>query len=68
MREAQHQISGLMEQVTHDLALLLQDRYVQPCREDAGTPGEDHLNTMPRKLHDWHSAHSVYAELTCNHR
>ena len=21
---------------------------------------EDHLNTMPRKLHDWHSAHSVY--------
>ena len=29
---------------------------------------EDHLNTMPRKLHDWHSAHSVYAELTCNHR
>ena len=29
---------------------------------------EDLLNTMPRKLHDWHSAHSVYAELTCNHR
>ena len=29
---------------------------------------EDHLNTMPRKLHDWHSAHSVYAELTCIHR
>ena len=29
---------------------------------------EDHLNTMPRKLHDWHSAHSVYTELTCNHR
>ena len=29
---------------------------------------EDRLNTMPRKLHDWHSAHSVYAELTCNHR
>ena len=21
---------------------------------------EDHLNTMPRKLHDWHSAHSIY--------
>ena len=29
---------------------------------------EDHLNTMPRKLHDWHSAHSVYTELTYNHR
>ncbi len=29
---------------------------------------EDNLNTMPRKLHDWDSAHSVYAELTCNHR
>ena len=29
---------------------------------------EDLLNTMPRKLHDWHSAHSVYTELTCNHR
>ena len=29
---------------------------------------EDHLNTMPRKLHDWHSAHSVYAERTCIHR
>ena len=29
---------------------------------------EDHLNTMPRKLHDWHSAHTVYAELTCIHR
>ena len=29
---------------------------------------EGFLNTMPRKLHDWHSAHSVYAELTCNHR
>ena len=23
---------------------------------------EDHLNTMPRKLHDWHSAQHVYAE------
>ena len=29
---------------------------------------EDILNTMPRKLHDWRSAHSVYTELTCNHR
>ncbi len=29
---------------------------------------EDHLNTMPRKLHDWDTAHSVYAALTCNHR
>ena len=29
---------------------------------------EDHLNTMPRKLHDWHSAHSVYAALCRNHR
>ena len=29
---------------------------------------EDRLNTMPRKLHDWDSAHSVYAALTCNRR
>ena len=29
---------------------------------------EDHLSAMPRKLHDWDSAHSVYAALTCNHR
>ena len=29
---------------------------------------EDHLNTMPRKLHDWNSAHSVYAALCRNHR
>ena len=29
---------------------------------------EDHLNTMPRKLHDWHSAHSVYTALRRNHR
>ena len=29
---------------------------------------EDLLNTMPRKLHDWHSAHSVYAALSRNHR
>ena len=27
---------------------------------------EDLLNTMPRKLHDWHSAHSVYAALSRN--
>lgn len=29
---------------------------------------EDNPDTMPRKLHDWDSAHSVYTELTCNHR
>ena len=29
---------------------------------------EDSLNTMPRKLHDWDSAHSVYAALCRNHR
>ena len=29
---------------------------------------EDHLNTMPRKLHDWHSAHSVYTALCRNDR
>ena len=29
---------------------------------------EDHLNTMPRKLHDWHSAHSVYTALSRNDR
>ena len=29
---------------------------------------EDHLNTMPRKLHDWDSAHSVYAALCRIHR
>ena len=29
---------------------------------------ENRRNAMPRKLHDWHSSHSVYAELTCNHR
>ena len=33
-----------------------------------GVKSEMSLNTMPRKLHDWHSAHSVYAELTCIHR
>ena len=26
------------------------------------------LNTMPRKLHDWHSAHSVYTALCRNDR
>ena len=29
---------------------------------------EDRLNTMPRKLHDWHSAHSVYSALCRNDR
>lgn len=29
---------------------------------------EDRLNTMPRKLHDWDSTHSVYAALSRNHR
>ena len=29
---------------------------------------EDLLNTMPRKLHDWDSAHSVYAALSRNDR
>ena len=29
---------------------------------------EDRLNTMPRKLHDWHSAHSVYTALCRNDR
>ena len=29
---------------------------------------EDRLNTMPRKLHDWHSAHSIYAALCRNDR
>ena len=28
----------------------------------------DQLNTMPRKFHNWNSAHSVYAELTRTHR
>ena len=26
---------------------------------------EDHLNLMPRKLHNWNSAHSAYTALTC---
>ena len=29
---------------------------------------EDRLNTMPRKLHDWDSAHSVYTALSRNDR
>jgi IS30 family transposase len=29
---------------------------------------EDSLNTMPRKLHDWDSPHSVYTALCRNHR
>ena len=29
---------------------------------------ENLLNTMPRKLHDWHSSHSVYTALCRNHR
>ena len=29
---------------------------------------EDWLNTMPRKLHNWESSHSVYTALTCVHR
>ena len=29
---------------------------------------EDNLNTMPRKLHDWHSPHSVYTALSRNDR
>ena len=29
---------------------------------------EDRLNTMPRKLHDWDSAHSVYTALCRNDR
>ena len=29
---------------------------------------EDHLNTMPRKLHNWNSAQTAYTALSCNHR
>ena len=29
---------------------------------------EDHPDTMPRKLHHWHSAQSVYTALSRNHR
>ena len=28
---------------------------------------ENNLNTMPRKLHNWNSAKSIYIQLTCNH-
>ena len=28
---------------------------------------EDNLNHMPRKLHNWQSAHNIYTALTCNH-
>ena len=28
---------------------------------------EDNLNTMPRELHRWETAHTVYTALTCNH-
>ena len=29
---------------------------------------EDNLNTMPRKLHNWETAHTMHTTLTCNHR
>ena len=29
---------------------------------------EDNLNHMPRRLHNWASAHDIYTQLTCNHR
>ena len=29
---------------------------------------EDNLNTMPRKLHNWQSAQTIYTALNCNHR
>ena len=29
---------------------------------------EDNLNTMPRELHHWQSAQTVYTALSCNHR
>ncbi len=28
---------------------------------------EDNLNHMPRKLHNWQSAHNTYTKLNCNH-
>ena len=28
---------------------------------------ENNLNTMPRKLHNWKSAKTIYIQLTCNH-
>ena len=29
---------------------------------------EDNLNHLPRRLHNWTSAHDIYTQLTCNHR
>ena len=29
---------------------------------------EDNLNTMPRKLHNWQPAQTIYNDLSCNHR
>ena len=29
---------------------------------------EDNLNMMPRRLHNWASAHDIYTQQTCNHR
>ena len=29
---------------------------------------EDHLNTMPRRIHNWNSAQTAYTALSCNHR
>ena len=29
---------------------------------------EDHLNTMPRRIHNWDSAQTIYTALSCNHR
>ena len=40
----------------------------QPSSAFSQKQVKDLLNTMPRKLHDWHSAHSVYAALSRNHR
>ena len=36
----------------------------QPSSAFSQKQVKDLLNTMPRKLHDWHSAHSVYAALS----
>ena len=29
---------------------------------------EDNLNTMPRRIHNWDSAQTIYTTLSCNHR
>ena len=29
---------------------------------------EDHLNTMPRRIHNWNTAQTAYTALSCNHR